>query len=358
MKPVPVQRSELLQVLQAVQPGLSSAPTVEQANCFCFRGGRVFTFDMETYCRMKTPLPDELTCAVQGKPLLDALEALDVDSIEVSHEEGRLIMKGRRDEVYVRCDDTIQMPVEAVDRPKTWTPITQEFSEAMLAVSEVCGRDGSKFLATVVHLTPKYMQATDGFSFCRYRVKTGLVDAALVRSAAAKAVAARGPTKLGETKDWLHFKTAAGLYVSVRRFDPAENEGEKLDRFDGETKLRGTPVQFPKSVVAASKVAEVFSAEYSDDNRVTIELKAGRVRMTGEGVSGGASHRAKVDYAGPEVAFTVGPKILAAVVQKHSEIQVADRRLIVAAGRLFYSTSTKEAGNGRAPKKEKSRETE
>jgi hypothetical protein len=214
----------------------------------------------------------------------------------------------------------------------------------------VCGRDEKRFLTTAVHLTPKHAEACDGFSFVRYKVATGISEESLLRAKAAKAIAARCPSAVGETNLWLHFKSASGLYVSVRRFRADAHQADKIGRFEAMAKERGSPVQLPKSVIAASKVAEVFASEGSDDPRVTVGLERGRVTLSGEGATGGASHRAKVTYRGPEVAFTVGPKIFQAIVDKYSEVQVTPGRLIVSSGRLFYSTSVKRPGAAPEPK--------
>jgi hypothetical protein len=212
-------------------------------------------------------------------------------------------------------------------------------------VCECAGRDEQTFLITCVHFTPKWIEATDGFTFIRYRLKTNVQAPTLVRAKYVKPLGSRGPTKIAETENWLHFKNGSGVRIAVRRFDPAQYNGEKLDRFNDVVKERGSPAPFPKSLISASKLAEVFSREYKDNDFVTVHLQEGFVKVTSQGVSGRTLHKSKVNYHGEPLTFTVGPKILAGMIEKHDHIEVKAGRLLVNAANWYFTTHTNPAGN-------------
>lgn len=346
----PISRIELLQVLESVSPGLAPGNSVEQADCFAFKSGRVATFDGEILCRSKTNLPIAIKGAVHGKPLLEALRKLEIDDVEVAIEGSEFIVAGKRDEIRVRVDPNIQLPTASVERAEEYTDLPPEFGEAIDMVVECAGKDEQEFILTCIHIHPKWVEACDSTRFSRYKTASNIKVPSLLRAKAAKSLATRGPTKLGETKNWLHFRNGTGLTISICRFDPAEYNGAILERLTELTKGRGTPVPFPKSIVPAAELAEIFSKEESDNNVLNVNLKPGKVIVTGLGISGRASHRSKIRYDGPELTFTVGPKVLQALIEKHDAIEIEPgQRLIVSSGRWYFTckiTEVKEKVDG------------
>jgi hypothetical protein len=228
-------------------------------------------------------------------------------------------------------------------------------------VAEACGRDetGANFLNVCVNVTPTHVEGTDEFHFSRFAVDTGIERRTLIRAASAKAVAKLEPTEVNETDNWLHFRTGSGLFVSVRRYD-------EYDYWDVSSAidLHGEPFQLPKALEVAIPLADTFSSEYSDDNVITVELARNKMRVTGIGVTGRHVHSpAKVAYAGPEVAFSVGPETLLKLVKDHPEVEIVnvevagnpETRLVVRSGAFYHvANCNPPALNGRAkPAKEK-----
>lgn len=340
----PISQTELLQWLEATSPGLSVKPGVDQGESYCFRNGWLTTFDGEMMCKCPTTLPPTLKASVPGKSLLEAIRKIDVKEVEVAVEGSEFIVSSKRDEVRMRCNPNITLPVETVEKPEVWTPLPQEFSEALEMACECVGKDNAKFLITCVHLTPKHIEATDRFSYMRYRLKSGAPENMLIRAKWFKQVAARGPTKVAYTKSWAHFKNASGLRISIRRHDPYQHGGEKLAGFDEVVTNRGEPAGFPKSLVTAAKLAEIFSGENTENNFLTVTMGNGIVRITGEGATGKATHKAKIKYDGPPLTFTVGPKVLSAMIDKYNDIEVTPGHLIVNSDKWYYTTSLNEIG--------------
>jgi hypothetical protein len=358
VKPLtPVNRVEFLQGLEAVEPGISPRAIVAQDDCYCFRAGRVHTFDSEVYCRRKTNLPEDLTGAVHAKPLLDAVRQLKTEDLMVGTDGGEFVVKAKRDEVRVRMDPDIQLPLDAVEKPGPFRPLPPEFPEALARVCECAGKDDATFLITCVHFHPNWIECFDNIVFARQRMKTGVKDGVLVRAKACKAIAGRGPTKISQGREWLHFLAPGGLRISVCQYDPAAYNGEQLPFLSAFTERRGEPVPFPKSLVEASKLADLFARENSDDPEVSVTLKEGEVVLEAVGVSGRARHRGKVKYRGRPLSFRVGPLTLSGMIEKNREIQVDYDLLIVDGGRWFFSASTKPVTekNG-VPKKVKKKE--
>jgi hypothetical protein len=339
-----------LQSLEAVEAGLSPRDSLEQSSCVVFKAGRANTFDGEVFCRAKSGLRTDLTGAAPGKRLLEAVRGLPDDEVGVSVAGERLTVAGRHDRSWVRFDPTVLLPLDAVERPAKadWADLPPEFADGLNTVAESAGKDEATFVTTCVHVHPKYVEATDGFSYAKYRVRTGVSGDTLIRAASARAVAKRGPSRFAETPDWLHYR-GGDSFVSVRRY------AEKYLDLRGHVGVRGKPAKFPKAAVAAIARLEVFSRENADDNLITVELKRGRVKLWSLGVTGGAEYGrgVKVDYDGPAVAFQIGPATLAKMVERHAEVEVAEAeqagsrvtRLVVVSGKLYFLACVQEPGN-------------
>jgi hypothetical protein len=342
MKPIEVNRAELLTVLESVAPALSPKDVILQSSCFAFSNGWARAFDAEIYARCRSPLPKDFEAAVHGRPLLDALRAVHDNEVEVSATDKQLILSGRHDTIKVRLDPKVQLPFDKVEKPGEWYEVSADLGESLKLAAEATGKDDQKFLTTVVSLTAGSAQASDNFQVARYKTETGLEKPTLIRGSSARFLGTKTPTEVSDTKGWLHFKCGSGLIVSCQRY---ENPYWDLSKF---YKLKGSSVTMPKRLIAALKLADVFSAEYTATNHVTVDLSPDQIQITGEGITGEASHRAKAKYDGPAAKFTIAPTILSKMVERHAEMDVCtftsgDREriaLVIRSGPFFYLATT------------------
>lgn len=343
MKRFPISRLSLLQILEAVEPGLSPKDTVEQSSCFCFRKGRVYTFDGEILCKAKTGLPTSMAGAAHGKPLLETLRAFPHDDIEVGieGEEFVLAAKNGRDFVGVRTDPKVSLPYDEVPQPESWQPLPTSFPDAAAMVTECAGKHDGKMIWACAHITPKFIECNDNFNFARWRLKMGIEEPMFVYAKPLKQIAKRGPTKIGVADNWLFFRNEAMVTMALQRFDPTENGGENLPRLSEIVKERGDPAKFPKRLATSSQLAEIFSKENAENNTIEVRLTPGKVRIDSEGVSGRSVHRGKVAYSGESVAFTIGPEMLKKLIEKHSEVEMGKGKILVAGGKWFFCVITK-----------------
>lgn len=345
-----VGRDGLLQALEAVDAGRTPDDKTSQSSRFVFSAGRVRAFNGELYCRTRTELPQTISCAVHGKPLLEAVRAFPDEEFKVAFSGEHLKLKGKRDTVRIRADAEITMPYKEVPSPGEWVRLKPSFAEGILAVAESSAKKNDAFLLTCVNVTPDYLEATDRFNAASFRVRTGVTERCLIRAQDAKKIASRNPESVSQTGGYLHFKCAGGMTASLR------TDGSKFFDLSDRRGLRGEAVEFPKAVAKAVSRLELFSGEYADDNEIEVHLSPNELRMVGRGVSGDATHRRPVKYAGPGMAFTVGPKTLTRLVEDHSEIEVVREgdklRLVVNSGRLFFYANTGkpkvEVSNGKA----------
>lgn len=344
-----INREDLLNQLESVQPGLSPKEIVEQSSCFVFKEGVVMTFNDEIACSRETPL--KFTGAVSAAPLVSLLQKLNVDDVELEVGQGELLISKKNRKSGIRMEAEILLPIESVERPEHWRKLPEDFAEAIDMVRQCAGKDETAFVATCVNIHPKWVEACDSYHMTRYKLKTGVERPILVRSSSVKHIVSLGMTEVCETETWIHFKNPAGLVLSCRRY---------LDEYPDLApwlEVEGTHTVLPKGLSEAADKAEIFSAENAENNLVLIELRKGKLRIRGESSSGWYSEVKLLKYEGEPVQFKIPPKLLIQITDKHNECEINGQRrtLKVNSGKFIYVTCLTipdEEKNGQEPEEE------
>ncbi len=201
---------------------------------------------------------------------------------------------------------------------------------------ECASHDDSLFMFTCVHLHPKWIEACDNSQMVRYKTKIGISAPALVRSESIKHVYTLDVTEFSETNAWVHFKNPAGVVISCRKFI-----AEFLDLALGLNVEGGTRVVLPKSLILSAERADIFSVE-SDSKKVLVDLRPGKLAVTGEGASGYYRESKKIDYTGPAFSFLISAKLLKDICTRHNECEMTGSKLKVIGERFTYVACLRE----------------
>lgn len=331
MASIRVNREEFLSKLQSVSAGLSSREVIEQSDCICFKDGYVMTYNEEVACRMPSKLGNDFLGAVKAKPILNLLQKLKEDEIEIETTESELLIKGKGGrKAGVRMEQEILLAIATVEKPDSWTKLPEDFSDAIQLVVDCASKDAARFELTCVHIHPKWIEACDNSQLMRYKIKLGLENAILVRHDSVKHVVSLGMTKFSETESWIHFKNPSGLILSCRRHIQDFHDLGPILKFSG------VKTVLPKGLAEAIESAEIFSSENTDDNKVIVDLKNGKLRLRGEGVMGWYSEPKKVQYEGPALKFKIAPNLLKELTKRYNECEIGEDKLKVDGGRFVY----------------------
>ena len=331
-----IKRDDFLQALEAVSPGLAErGGGIEQADSYVFMDGQVTAFNDECCVRCPSKLPKDFRAAVPAKALADQLRKWKEDEIDVEPTDSGLVVRGKgsRKATFL-AEKEITLPVEHVELPKKWKPLSADFGEAIRIVSE-CAKDRSENLAEMsVSIHGTFVEACDNLQLCRYPVETGIKAFCLVRKEAVKHLPPLDMTEVAETENWLHWRNPAGVVFSVRKTYPPEEYS--ADYWDAFLKKTGEPVTLPKTLAEEAERAAVFANESGDSPSIKLTLNGdGRMKVEGEGASGRYSVRPKVSYKGPAMTFLVAPKLLMEMVKRHHEALVSEGKLLVDSGKFI-----------------------
>lgn len=335
--PSKINRENFLHALESATPGLSPREIIEQSSCFILKGGMVATYNDEISCKGPSGLGEEFEGAVRADKLLTMLRKLPEEELTLTQENGELTILGKGRKVDLAMESEILLPVDSVDKPGKWRKLPTEFSEAINMVQSCASADQSTFALTCVHVHQNWVEAFDGFQACRWKLETGVAEPYLVRAASVKHITSLGMSEISESKNWLHFKNASGLVISIRRdlSEYPQDVGKSIRKLDDGT--YGNAVQLPKGMAEEADRAAEFSSENSDANYLIVELRPGKVRIKGVGVTGRYLAGKKLNWSGPEIQFVIAPTLLSKIVTDHSESYISPGRLLVSGGNWKYA---------------------
>ncbi len=327
-----MKREELLRQLEMVSPGLAQKDIIEQSSCFVFQDKKVMTFNDEVSCSVPTTL--DVEGAVTADPLLKLLRKMPEDTINIEVVEGELLIKGKGRRLGIRMEKEVLLPVKDIEQPEEWTPIGENFTEAVDIVRHCAGQVEDQFSLTCVHITPEHVEACDNFQIARYPIKTGFEKSTLVRGSSLRHIVGLGIQEFSETENWLHFRGVDGLIFSCRRY--MEDYPDLSNFLD----VKGSPAVLPKGLVEAVANAEIFSSEGIEENQVLVKLRAGKLTLEGRGPSGWYAERKAIKYDGEPLDFMIAPKILSEIIKRTNECEIAKGRIKIDGGKFRYVSST------------------
>ena len=325
--PVQLKREQFLRKLVQVSPGLATRELLEQAASFVFKDGDIVTFNDEIFC--STHFESGITGAIHAAPLLALLNKMTDEDISIEAGENELLVIGKRSRAGIRMSSEILLPTDTVEKSDTWADLHNEFGDALEVVQGSASKDDLHFNLTCIHLSPKFVEACDGYQLTRYNIETGLKHNCLIKRDSAKRIVGLGMSQVSEGKNWIHFRST-DLQISCRRWvQDYLNLDEMID-------FKGKPTTLPGGLAEAVEKAEIFSSDNAAENQVLVEMKQGKLRLKGEGAHGWYVEQKKIAYEGAPITFLISPKLLTEITKRTNDCEITTDRLKIDAGKFVF----------------------
>lgn len=330
-----VNRVALFNALSIVGPGLTtSRETCEQSSCYVFQDGWVYTFNEEIACR--APLEGfAVTGAVPAKGVLEVLDKTPDDNFTAVETDASIELRspGRRITWDKQAD--ILLPTHLVEMPEEFYEIPPGLVEGCIIAASCTKRDSDKFLAQCVHIAPDWVEACDNVQVSRFDVP-GLECDILVRGVTIKRINDMCFTHWALTENWMHFTNSTGAIFSCRC-----HRREYIDLEGLLTAEVGELLTLPGGMVEVIERAAVAAAMAAGDAYVTISIKGGRLKVTGQGTTLKYEEILQTTYKGPDLSFVAAPALLTELAKAHTNVYLAPGRLCVKSGSMIYITSVR-----------------
>lgn len=327
-----IERMDLLKRLLSVSPGLTSKDTIQQSSCVIVKKGRFYTMNREVACSLASNLDESLLFAVQAKKLLELIKKLTEETLDLSVSDSTLRLRGKNREARLAIEAQIVLPVSLVELPKDWQPLNRDFAAAAdlaICCTKKKHPDVSK---TCVHLHPEWIEGSDNMKLARWKMRTQVKGAILIRGTTLKAIVPLGMTKICETENWLHFRNPYGLRVSLRKWSVTS-----YPDFSQFLEMRGEKITFPKAIAEAADRAGIMTDD--SDGAVKVSISHDRATVEGQGIMGSYTEKKGISYVGRPMSFLIPPKLIGELVEKQATCEVSESCLTVRTGRYVYTTS-------------------
>lgn len=302
-------RADFAAKLQSVRPGLASKEIIDQSTSFVFYNDKIYTFNDELYCSIDSPVSIE--GAVSANELINLLEKLKEDEVDVSVEDGKIIIKGNNRRGGINLNSDIKLPIQSINENIEWDLLPEKFIPGLDIVRHCAGSDEAQFVLTCVHFNPEYIESCDNFQITRFDVDTELeFEDFLIRAEAIKNFINSGITHIGIDTNWVHFMNSHNLHIACRKY--TEDYPDWASVLDCE----GEEIVFPEGLIEAIEKAEIFSQDNLTSNTIRLTLTPGKIKIYGEGAKGFFEEECVCNYQGREINFNTSPKLMKDICEK------------------------------------------
>ena len=318
-----VERKELLDLIKALEPGLSSTEMIEQSSCLIFTEGEIVSYNDEV--SVSTVCPYEgFDFVVNGKSLISLLTKLKDKKLDFEVKKSELIIKGKNTRASLTTQAEILVPLESIQIPEKWKKIPKGFLEGLQLCSFCVGSSSNKPVLKTIHIDTDYVEASDGLRATRsVLVKNTTMKNLLIPSNSVANLAKYEPTKYAVVEGWIHFQNKEDVIYSCRVF-----EGEYPDT-SNLYKLKGKEIVLPDNLDMALDIASIFSggADQSDGS-VDIKLSKNKMIVKSQDITGKFERAVKIKNI-EEAHFRVNLNFFLQSVKKFEKMIIGERTIVL-----------------------------
>lgn len=300
-----ISRTELMEALEIVKPGLASKEHIEQSTSFAFLGGKVITYNDEI--SVSHPVKGiDFDGAIRAEEFYKILNKLKQDDIEVLKEANEIILKAGRVKAGLLLQNEIRMPLDALGDIGKWHEVDADIVDRIQFTAFACSTDMSRPILTCVHVrNDGLIEASDGYRLIRYNTGVSLpVNTFLIPATIITKLSKCTPTHIAEGQGWIHFKTEAGTIYSCRTFF-----GDAYPKTDHLTEVDGEEFLFPKTINDVLDKAIIFTGT-DVLAEVTVTLTMNKLIVKGQSDTGWIEETVNARYKGGDRIFAISPYLL------------------------------------------------
>jgi len=320
-----INRKELLDILQILQPGIASENSlVEQASCFVFNEDMAMTFNDEI--AIQHPLVGDgsldMKAAVQAREFFSILKSFSCEEIELEIDNSELTISTESDgEAGIRLEQEIRLPIEEMSQPKKFKkiPNPDNFITAINSCIFSASGDASQPIFTCLYVKPDFIQSCDNSRATIWDTETGAdSEGYLLPASSARHLASYKPVKISHTEGWAHFKNRLGTIFSCRTHDGKYPDISSFFKVDGDE------IEFPKDLISAINNATIMA----DNNSLIVSVNKKKLTVEGKGDNGWFKKSLKMKSKAGECTFKINPSNFIQILKMFRTAIIGDKSIL------------------------------
>jgi DNA polymerase III sliding clamp (beta) subunit (PCNA family) len=305
-----IERAKLLKAVARVLPAVAKKELFEGASKIAFVDGCLVAYDDAVSIFEQLPGVEELSGAVDGRKLHELLSRTASDSVTISTDDGKLVVRCGRARATFDLSP-VSLPLGEIDRSGAYQKLPDGFVTALKLVAGCCAHEMSRPVLTCVRLGGDRIEASDGYRLARVRFPGADLPPVLLPAAAVDVVAdhAVETVGVGEGGEWLRF-TSGGSQTEIF----ARLSAGAFPDLDAIYAVEGLSVELPDLREAIDRARVFAKREHSVDEQVDLTLKTNQieVRATCDGGQFAETVRWKGDAS---AAFSIHPDFLSEALE-------------------------------------------
>lgn len=312
-------REKLLEILKKVKPGISDKTIVESMTYFYFSGKEIITYNDKI--SIMHPLETEFNLFVKADDMFKIVSFSKAEELKLTEKENFLNVRTANmnvnlttivDEEIVERMDIIRKSIEGI---KKWKKLPDNFMECAYLCSFAASKQEAESTISSLYFNKKICMATDNDRFAS-AVMAGPVDTMFLKASQLSNLSSIEPALYSITKAWIHFINGEGCIFSIRRI-----AGDFPD-LTSELTFKGRSVKLSTNILEGADLASIFVD--SLEPKITIKITKGQCLISVKSEGGGAQHRTKITYEGPEIKFTLNPEFLKEMLAHSTTVTIDD----------------------------------
>jgi len=327
-----VSRTELLNVLTKIRPGIAKKEFLEQSTHFILNNHEIVSYNDEI--SIAHPFDIGVICTVDDVMLYKLISKMEEDTVEINLDKNTLkvVCGDINSEIPVITESPIFRYIDklvAEQDDGDWKKLPDDFIEGIGLCLFSASTD--KTLGT---LTCVWIEGEDILSFDKYRASWYKMSASVGTKFYIEATYLQGlmdfeqPSDYCLSKSWAHFQMGNGVIYSARLTMPAEllPVKQKIQEFQSETY-----VSLPYALLSAIEAAAITQqGEEAIRQKVTIEIGEDVIRCIGKSERGRIGKEIHLDESleVPPFSISASPQSLCQILNKATDLYVGDNKAL------------------------------
>lgn len=310
-----ISKSNLLQALSVVKPGLASKELLEQTTSFAFVEGRVVTYNDEI--SISHPVSGvDFEGAVNAKELYGLLSKIEKDEIEIEVKGTELLVQAGRVKAGLKLEGEVKLPLKAIPEKMEKISNPSRFTKLLSFAMQTCSKDPSQPKLSCISLKKNgVIIGSDSYRLLHSEADPLPVPDFLLPSSSASDIIKINPLYISLEKGWVHFKNEEGTVVSSRRVEDdymPEDQIQNVLDFDkiGE-------IEFPSRINQILERVSLFAkGDTPLDELVEVVIEGGKMMLkaSSEGTGSWVEEKASIEFDG-SIAFLITPSLFTDILQ-------------------------------------------
>ncbi len=331
---------ELVEALKKIQPGLATSEIIEQTSFFIFNQSEIQTFNDEICIITPDPTEGAIEGAVPSAEFFSILSKIDAEDVDLSQDGDEVKIKTKKLEALLKIEEEIVVPFEDVDTIEDddqWEKIPGNFFDALKTCQYATSKVSSRYpLMAYIMVTPKFMQATNGYRLSKYKFSSKLKhkDFLIPQEVIPILTSAnfKGLNEIARSDGWIHFRNDDGVILSTRTIENAVHKFPPVDKVladkevIGEVKLKEEQTSLMKKALSRSLV--FANRKEEKDTIVKLSFKGKKIILSAKSTKGWIKEQIKHTKKLDDIEIEINPNLLHDVLSTCRTFSIQTNRVM------------------------------